>query len=152
MMGRRIGRTAFDRLMRQEAGMCFRPAALGLLVLALSTSARSAPLPGDASAADAPAPPAVPLKGSTPAPNAGSTPTKPTAAQLNQPGAIAVPSPNSRNTGTTVASPDPAIFGHLNLFGKARPLEQPPDMQAAPDQPAKGNGAGDAGAKGPEPK
>jgi len=102
-------------------------------VLALSGSAAAAPLAGD------PSPPGAAPPGAAPVQSKASIPGKarPTPAQLDQPGAVAVASPNERNTGTTFASPDPSIFGRLNLHAQPKPLEQPPAMQVAPGDAAK---------------
>lgn len=101
--------------------------ALGLLFLVWGGGAAAAPPAGD------------PSPGNVAAPSSASTPAKPrpTSAELDQPGAIAVASPNQRVTGTTFASPDPAIFGRLNLHALAKPFEQPPAPQATPGDAAK---------------
>lgn len=106
---------------------------LGSLVLALASGAAAVAL------ADEPSPAGTSPPGSAPAQGKASIPGKarPTPNQLDQPGAIAVASPNQRNTGTTFASPDPAIFGRLNLRAQTKPLEQPPTLQVAPGDTAK---------------
>jgi hypothetical protein len=147
-------RNPIDRRTRQEAAMSLKPIPLGILALALGICADAAPLPGVPSPADASAPTGASPQGNAAAPSdpssqgkARPTPVQPD--QPDQPGAIVIASPNLRNRGTTVASPDGALFGRLNLYGKERPLEQPPALKLAPDEAAKSGGAGNAGA--PEP-
>jgi hypothetical protein len=133
-------RSNVDRRTRREAAMSLKAIVLGMLAFALSICAGAAPLsdvPLPQSNAAAPSDPSSQGK-------ARATPVQP-----DQPGAIVIASPNLRNRGTTVSSPDGALFGRLNLHGKERPLEQPPALKLAPDEAAKSGGASNAGA--PEP-
>ena len=131
--------------------MSLKPIPLGILALALSICAGAEPLSGAPSPANAPAQTGASPQSNAAAPSdpssqgkARSTPVEP-----DQPGVIVIASPNLRNRGTTVASPDGALFGRLNLHGKERPFEQPPALKLAPDEAAKSGGASNAGA--PEP-
>jgi hypothetical protein len=144
-------RSPIDRRTRQEAAMSFKPIALGLLALALGICADAAPLAAAPSPADASAQTGASPQSNAAAPSDLSSQgkTRPTPVQPDQPGVIVIASPNLRNRGTTVDSPDGALFGQLNLHGKERPLEQPPALKVAPDEAAKSSGAGNAGA--PEP-
>ena len=130
-----------------------KPIRLGMIILALGVSAgaalsNSAPLPVSASAQNG----ALPQDNASAQSNASSqTKVGPTPAQLDQPGAIVMAPPILRNAGRTFVAADQPLFGTLNLQGQApqRPLgEQPPAMQAAPNEAARGSGAGDAGAPG----
>lgn len=120
---------------------------LGSFVLALSGSAAAAPLAAD------PSPGGASPLGNAPVQGKASLPWKgrPTAAQLDQPGAVAVASPNERITGTTFASPDPAIFGRLNLRAQPKPLEQPPALQAATGDAPKSGATGNTAAPAQAP-
>jgi hypothetical protein len=131
--------------------MSLKPIPLGILALALGICANAAPLPGVPSPADASASTGASPQSNAAAPSDPSAQGKarPNPDQPDQPGAIVIASPNLRNRGTTVASPDGALFGRLNLHGKERPLEHPPALKSAPDEAAKSGGAGNAGA--PEP-
>jgi hypothetical protein len=115
---------------------------LGLFILALSGSAAAVPLAGDPSPGAALPPVGAPVQSKASIPGKA----RPTPAQLDQPGAVAVASPNERNTGTTVASPDPAFFGRLNLHAQPKPLEQPPALQVAPGDAAKSGATGNTAA------
>lgn len=128
--------------------MSLKPIPLGLLALALSICAGAQPLSGVPSPANASAQTGASPQGNAAGPSDPSSQGKarPTP---DQPGAIVIASPNLRNRGTTVASPDGVLFGRLNLHAKERPLEQPPALKVAPDEAAKSGGAGNAGA--PEP-
>ena len=131
--------------------MSLKPIPLAMLALALGICADAAPLSGVPSPADASAPTGASPQSNAAAPTGPSAQGKarPTPVQPDQPGAIVIASPNLRNRGTTVASPDGALFGRLNLHGKERPLEQPPALKLAPDEAAKNGGASNAVA--PEP-
>ena len=131
--------------------MSLKPIPLGMLALVLSICAGAAPLSGVPSPANASAQTGASPQSNAAAPSDPSSQGKarPNPVQPDQPGAIVIASPNLRNRGTTVASPDGALFGRLNLHGKERPLEQPPAPKLAPDEAAKSGGAGNAG--GPEP-
>ena len=133
--------------------MCHKPIRLGMVILALGVGAgavpsNSAPLPVTASAQNS----ALPQNNAPAQSNASSqTEARPTPAQLDQPGAVVIPPPILRNTGTTFAPADQPLFGALNLRGQTLqrpPGEQPPAMPPALNEAAIGSAAGDAGALG----
>ena len=127
--------------------MKLQTVAQGLLILAVSGNAAAAPLAGDPSPASASPPVNAPAQSKASIPGKA----RPTSAQLDQPGAVAVASPNQRNTGTTFASPDPSFFGRLNLQAQTKPLEQPPALQVAPGDAAKSGATGNTAAPAQAP-
>jgi hypothetical protein len=130
--------------------MCPKLIRVGMLILTISSSANAAPLVGVPSPADASAQTSGSPESNIPARSNASSESsaRPTPAQLDQPGAIAIATPNQRNRGTTVATPDRPLFGRLNLQAQGRQFEQPPTLQLAPDEAAKSSGASNADAAG----
>ena len=128
-----------------------KPILSGVLAVVVSISAGAAPLPGTPSPANASTQTNAPPQSNAPAPGDRSAQGKaqPISAQHEKPGAIAIASPNQRNTGTTVATPDGALFGKLNLHTKERPFEEPPALQPVPAEAPKSGGSGNTGAPAP---
>jgi len=128
--------------------MSRQPIRLGILALALSASAGAVPQPTAPSPADASSPTRATSQSNPPAQSNTSSQAQktPTPAQLDQPGAVAMPPPILRNTGRTYVGSEQPLLGQLPQ-GQRSPgalgEQPPPALQPASNEAAIRSGMGE---------